>query len=171
MPGSVRPVRQGPTISGSQRHRANGSRFPRRKYDDVAIPSGEQFERRRPTPPKLSSQAQSLISICSRRSRPNLDCLPMAVIHSVIRMAIRTVRLDDEAEDALREIREATGVAISEALKQGLRSLRQQVRDTSRHRPYALYERLDLGPGGYAIASSSETRRGVAEAIRKKLRK
>jgi hypothetical protein len=38
-------------------------------------------------------------------------------------MAIRTVRLDDEAE--------ATGLPISEALKQGLRSLSQQVRDAS----------------------------------------
>jgi 8-oxo-dGTP pyrophosphatase MutT (NUDIX family) len=84
-------------------------------------------------------------------------------------MAIRTVRLDDEAEAALREIREATGVPISEALKQGLRSLKQQVRNVSRHHPYAVYERLDLGPGGYAIARSTETRRGVAAAIRKKL--
>jgi hypothetical protein len=86
-------------------------------------------------------------------------------------MAIRTVRLDDEAEAALREIRQAMGVPISEALKQGLRSLKQQVRDASRHYPYAVYDRLDLGPGGYAIASSTETRRGVAAALRRKLRK
>ena len=86
-------------------------------------------------------------------------------------MALRTVRLDDEAEAALREIREALGVPISEALKQGLRSLKQQVRDASRHHPYAVYERLDLGPGGYAIVPSTETRRGVAAALRKKLRK
>ena len=86
-------------------------------------------------------------------------------------MAIRTVRLDSEAEATLREIREATGLPISEALKQGLRSLKQQVRDASGQRPYDLYERLDLGPGGYAIAPSTETRRGVAMALRKKLQK
>ena len=86
-------------------------------------------------------------------------------------MAIRTVRLDEEAEATLREIREATGAPISEALKQGLRSLRQEVRSASRQRPYAIYQRLDLGPGGYAIAPSTETRRGVAAALRKKLRK
>ena len=86
-------------------------------------------------------------------------------------MAIRTVRLDDETEATLREIREATGLPISEALKQGLRSLKQQVRDASPQHPYALYERLDLGPGGYASAPSTETRRGVATALRKKLRK
>jgi hypothetical protein len=86
-------------------------------------------------------------------------------------MAIRTVRLDDEAEATLRQIREATGLPISEALKQGLRSLKQQVQDASGQRPYDLYVRLDLGPGGYAIAPSTETRRGVAMALRKKLRR
>jgi hypothetical protein len=86
-------------------------------------------------------------------------------------MAMRTVRLDDEAEATLRQIREATGLPISEALKQGLRSLKQQVRDTSGQRPYDLYAQLDLGPGGYAIAPSTETRRGVAMALRRKLRK
>jgi hypothetical protein len=86
-------------------------------------------------------------------------------------MAIRTVRLDDESEAALQEIREATGLPISEVLKQGLQSLKRQVRDASGQRPYNLYARLDLGPGGYAIAPSTETRRGVAMALRKKLRK
>ncbi len=86
-------------------------------------------------------------------------------------MAIRTVRLDDEAEATLRQIREVTGLPISEALKQGLQSLKQQVRDESGLRPYDLYEQLDLGPGGYASAPSTETRRGVAAVLRKKLRK
>ena len=86
-------------------------------------------------------------------------------------MAIRTVRLDDEAEATLREIREATGLPISEALKQGLRSLKQQVQGASGQYPYDLYERLDLGPGGYANAPSTETRRGFSLALRKKLRK
>ena len=86
-------------------------------------------------------------------------------------MATRTVRLDHEAEATLRQIREATGLPISEVLKQGLRSLKQQVRDASRQRPYDLYERLDLGTGGYASAPSTETSRGVTAALRKKLRK
>lgn len=86
-------------------------------------------------------------------------------------MAIRTVRLDDETEATLREIREATGLPISEVLKEGLRSLRQQVRGTAGQRPYDLYARFDLGPGGYASVPSTETRRGVTAAIRKKLRK
>ncbi len=35
-------------------------------------------------------------------------------------MASRTVRLDEEAESALREIRGATGMTASQALKSGL---------------------------------------------------
>lgn len=37
-----------------------------------------------------------------------------------------------------------------------------------RRTPQEIYESLDLGPGGYAIAPSTETRRGVREALRRK---
>ena len=84
-------------------------------------------------------------------------------------MATRTVRLDQEAEAALQQIREATGLPISEALKRGLRSLQERVRHETNRTAYAVYEELDLGPGGYAVAPSTASRRGVARAIRKKL--
>lgn len=83
-------------------------------------------------------------------------------------MAMRTVRLDKETEDALLEVRRATGLRISEVLKQGLLSLRVQVRQQAGRAPHDLYEELDLGPGGYAIAPSSDTKRAVRAAIRKK---
>ena len=86
-------------------------------------------------------------------------------------MAIRTVRLDDEAEEALREVREATGLPISEALKQGLRSLKERVVEEAKRTPYDVYQQLDLGPGGYAIAPSTDTRRGVADALGRKFRR
>ena len=86
-------------------------------------------------------------------------------------VATRTVRLDDEAETALRQIRDATGLPISEALKQGLQALKQRVSEQSGRRPYDLYQSLDLGPGGYAVAPSTDTRRGVVAALRKKLRR
>lgn len=86
-------------------------------------------------------------------------------------MATRTVRLDDEAEAALQQIREMTGLPISEALKQGLQSLKQQVRDDAQRRPYDVFRQLDLGPGGYAIAPSTEARQAVTAALRKKLRR
>ena len=84
-------------------------------------------------------------------------------------MSTRTVRLDDEAESTLKEVRDATGLPISEALKRGLRSLREQVRQGASRTPYDIYRELDLGPGGYAIAPSTESKRAVRKAIRKKL--
>jgi hypothetical protein len=84
-------------------------------------------------------------------------------------MATRTVRLDDEAEAALRQVREATGLPISEVLKRGLRSLQEQVKDAMARTPYDIYRELDHGPGGSAIAPSSETKRAVRAAIKKKL--
>ena len=86
-------------------------------------------------------------------------------------MATRTVRLDDEAEAALQQIRDATGLPISEALKQGLQSLRRRVGEESTRQPYDIYQQLDLGPGGYAVAPSTDTRRGVVTALRKKLQR
>ncbi len=84
-------------------------------------------------------------------------------------MATRTVRLDDEAEAALRQIREATGLPISEALKRGLRSLQDRVKDEMARTPYDIYRELDHGPGGSAIAPSNDTKRAVRGAIKKKL--
>jgi hypothetical protein len=81
------------------------------------------------------------------------------------------VRLDDEAEAVLQHIRDVTGLPISEALKQGLQSLKQRVAEESGRTPHDLFQQLDLGPGGYAVAPSTETRRGVVTALRKKLRR
>lgn len=86
-------------------------------------------------------------------------------------MATRTVRLDAEAEKALQEIREAMRLPISEALKRGLRSLQEQVRRETGRTPYDLYQELDLGPGGYAVAPSTETHRGVRLTLKRKLRR
>ena len=84
-------------------------------------------------------------------------------------MATRTVRLDDEAEAALQQIRDATGLPISEALKRGLRSLQDRVVHEAGRTPYDIFRQLDHGPGGSAIAQSSETKRAVRAAIKKKL--
>lgn len=84
-------------------------------------------------------------------------------------MSTRTVRLDAEAEAALRQIRQRTGMPISEALKRGLRALQEHITDEVKRTPYEIFRELDLGPGGYAIAPSTATRRGVTEALRRKL--
>ena len=84
-------------------------------------------------------------------------------------MGVHTVRLDEEAEQALADIVHTTGLSVSGALQQGLLALREQLAQPARRTPYDIYAALDLGPGGYAIAPSTETRRGVRKAITRKL--
>jgi hypothetical protein len=83
-------------------------------------------------------------------------------------MATRTVRLDEEAERVLAEVRAATGLPISEALKRGLRSLRERIGGETGPTAYDVYKTIALGPGGHAIAASTDARRGVRQALRKK---
>lgn len=84
-------------------------------------------------------------------------------------MSVRAVRLDEESERALQEVVEATGLSTSAALKRGVLVLRKQFHYQTGKTPYDVYAGLDLGPGGYARAPSTETRRGVRDAIREKL--
>jgi hypothetical protein len=84
-------------------------------------------------------------------------------------MTTRTVRFDKETEKTLAQIRQATGLSISAVLKQGLLGYHEKIMSTASSRPYAIYQELDLGPGGYAIAPASDTRRGVRQAIGRKI--
>ena len=83
-------------------------------------------------------------------------------------MATRTVRFDEETEKVLSEVVAATGWPISEVLKRGLRAVQALLRRNPVQRPYDIYKQLDLGPGGYAIASSSDTRAAVRLALKRK---
>lgn len=84
-------------------------------------------------------------------------------------MATRTVRLDEEAEQVLDEVRAATGLPISEALKAGLRSLRHELKNSEPARAaYDIYRELNLGPGGYAIGPSTDTRAALRNLLKKK---
>ncbi len=84
-------------------------------------------------------------------------------------MATRTVRLDDEAEQTLDEVRRATGLPISEALKRGLHALRAEVSQLAARTPFETYRSIDLGSGGYASATSADVKRGVRRALKRKL--
>jgi hypothetical protein len=83
-------------------------------------------------------------------------------------VGMRTVLLDAEAEKALEHIMRSTGLSISGAFKRGLLLLRDDLAQKAPHVPYDIYAELDLGPGGYAIAPSTNIRRGVQEAIKRK---
>lgn len=85
-------------------------------------------------------------------------------------MALRTVRLDDDSERILKELIMETGMSISAVLKEGLIALRERrAQAAPRRTAWEIYEELDLGPGGDAIAPSTEVREGVQKAIRRKL--
>jgi hypothetical protein len=83
-------------------------------------------------------------------------------------MATRTVRFDEETERVLREVIAATGWPISEVLKRGVGALRDVLRRTPAQTPYSIYKELDLGPGGYAIGSSEDTREAVRLSLKRK---
>jgi hypothetical protein len=84
-------------------------------------------------------------------------------------MGIRTVRMDDDAERLLARIIKTTGMSISTAFKEGLNVLQSELGKTKTKSPYDMYKQLDLGPGGYTKAPSSETKKAVKAAVRRKL--
>lgn len=83
-------------------------------------------------------------------------------------MGVRTVRLDEETEKVLRHLRRSTGLSVSAALKRGLFALSDETNRRAGSKPYEVYRRLDLGPGGYAVAPSTETRRGMVQILNRK---
>lgn len=85
-------------------------------------------------------------------------------------MATRTVRLDDEAELALREIQRVTQAPISEVLKTGLRVLRDQVRNEGGRTAIEIFESIEPSAGGDAIGPSTKVRATLARALKRKHR-
>jgi Arc/MetJ-type ribon-helix-helix transcriptional regulator len=86
-------------------------------------------------------------------------------------MATRTVRLDSEEEEVLAELVRKTKLPVSDVLRRGLRALEKESLETAPPTPFDVYERLDLGPGGYANRPATESRRAAREAILRKHRR
>jgi hypothetical protein len=83
-------------------------------------------------------------------------------------MPLHSVRFDDETEDALEHVCEATGTSVSVVLKRGVLALRDGLASAKTTKPFDVYSALDLGPGGYAQAPARRAKQSVAEIIRKK---
>jgi hypothetical protein len=81
-------------------------------------------------------------------------------------MSTRSVRLDEETEQALDALVKETGASLSSILKRGILALRDRELGNSTRSPYEIYGALDLGPGGYALAPARSSQQGVREAIR-----
>ena len=83
--------------------------------------------------------------------------------------------LDGESEKILFEIRERTGASNLLAIKRGLEIYADQMEFYNPRRPSPdksspgeALRKMDLGPGGYAVAPATEAKTAVAEIIRKK---
>ncbi len=84
-------------------------------------------------------------------------------------MAIRTVRLGQEGEATLADLRERTGLSISEVIRQALRLFAAELDREAAARPYDVYIGVDLPrSGGYALAPSSAAKEAVVHVIRRR---
>ncbi len=72
-------------------------------------------------------------------------------------MGARTVRLDDEAENTLEQLRSITGLSISQVVKEGLTALETQALQHAKRKPCDIYRELELGEGGNARAPAGQT--------------
>jgi hypothetical protein len=85
-------------------------------------------------------------------------------------MGTRTVRLDDEAEKTLGELRALTGLSIPQVLNEGLAAFEVQALQQAKRKPYAIYRELDVGEGRYARSRAGQAKSAPADIIRRKHR-
>ncbi len=81
-------------------------------------------------------------------------------------MAIRSVRLDNETEDILRSILNRTQLTVTQVVKEGIRTLAQNLDRDAGMSPYEIFTSLDLGPGGEARVSSAHAKEGIKKILR-----
>lgn len=53
-------------------------------------------------------------------------------------------------------------------LKRGLVVLHESLREQAAREPYRIYEQLDLGPGGYALAPARKAKQGIRELLQRR---
>jgi len=84
-------------------------------------------------------------------------------------MATRTVRLGQEGETTLADLRERTGLSIAEVMRQALRTLAAELDRAAAARPNDVYRNSPLPrSGGYALAPSSRAKQAVVLVIRRR---
>jgi hypothetical protein len=86
-------------------------------------------------------------------------------------MPLHSVRFDDETEDALDRVCDATGASPSEVLKQGVVALARKLGRKAPGRPFEVYRKLDLGAGGYARAPARQAKQALGALMRRKHRR
>ena len=82
--------------------------------------------------------------------------------------------LDRESEKILLIMRERTSLSDAQAIKAGLKIYADRIglyapdKPNRREAYREVYRKMDLGPGGYAVAPAKDAKTAVAEIIRKK---
>ncbi len=71
----------------------------------------------------------------------------------------------------LRQIRSATGLSVSAALKLGLAKAAEDLEQRASAEPYAIYQALDLGPGGYAAGPARLAKSTLKAVLQRKHRR
>ena len=82
-------------------------------------------------------------------------------------MNTRTVRLDDDSERLLAELRERTGLSISSVFKRGLEAFAQVAPSKEQRTPWEIYRELDIGPGSGKTDGAENAKTQVADIIRR----
>ena len=83
-------------------------------------------------------------------------------------MGTKSVQLDYEAEKALSDIVELTGLSISDAIKQGLIAFREQSYASTVSKPADFFKSFDLGEGGYSLGPARRAKALLKEKLRSK---
>lgn len=82
-------------------------------------------------------------------------------------MTTRSVRLDEEAERALADIRRHSGQSISAAIKLSLIAFRDSTLDAPARKPSEFFVGYDFGEGGYSIGPARDSKRLLKEKLSK----
>ena len=81
-------------------------------------------------------------------------------------MTIRSVRLDKETEEILQSILSREQMTFTQAVKEGIRSLAQNMDQDAGMSPYEIFKSLDLGSGGETRVSSAQAKEGIEKILR-----
>lgn len=84
-------------------------------------------------------------------------------------MGTRSVRLDDEAEEALEDVTRATGFTMTDAIKRGLLMFRAEVNES--RKPSDFFNSYDFGEGGDALGSARDMNSLLKNKLRSRKRK
>jgi hypothetical protein len=80
----------------------------------------------------------------------------------------RTIRLSEHDEQVLAAVRARTGLSVSEALPRGLLALSADLDEEQAITPYDVFQELDPGPGGEALAPGRAAKEAMPAILQKK---